>query len=274
MPSVSRSFWAGALLSAVASGACSTQQLPPNLDDVMLVGLSSPEYDSAAGVFVIRDDAYDSSLNPRDLQPYYLKVDGRLAAWDATTLVPAGPASLVWFTLPAGSHMIALVDARGQEVVTSPSMETRPGFDPSADLLLSPAVVFFGGPTSLRARVLVEDPASVPAGSVRVRLMNALADHQPIQPVQCLTDLDSSRQYTADACAPVGAPIAYGELFERDAEPDVAAKLGYYWAAPDAVKPVVMGLSGRAATGLITTHIPTQVQGPSNPCPSCVVTEF
>ena len=82
--------------------------------------------------------------------------------------------------------------------------------------------------------------------------------------------------YTASACTPVGDPIAYGDVFERDAAPDVAARLGYYWAAPDAVDPVVMSIShGRdtAGVGWLTT-IPTQVQGPGHQCPSCVFTEF
>ena len=37
-------------------------------------------------------------------------------------------------------------------------------------------------------------------------------------------------------------PIAYGDVFERDAGPDVVNKLGYYWAPPDAVDLVVMSM--------------------------------
>jgi hypothetical protein len=272
--SPSRPLFCCALLSAVAVSACSTEQVSPDPTKVIFVAVASPEYNSAAGLFVIRDDAYDASLMPRNLAPYGVTVDGRLAAWDETFFVQAGPASALGFTLPAGSHVISLVDDQGRVAVTSPPMDTRPGFDPATSSF-SPAVVFFGGPTSLRARVIFDDPALVPAGSVHVRLMNALADHQPIQPVQCPTDVDGGTAYTAGACTPVGDPIAYGAVFEQDAAPDVAARLGYYWAAPDAVDPVVMSISrGRATAGGYVTAIPTQVQGPGHQCPSCVFTEF
>ena len=275
MLALSRPLFGCALLCAVPAVACSTQEVRPDPKDVMLVGISSAEYDSAAAIFVIRDDAIaqDASLTPRNLPPYSVMVDGRFAAWDETTFVQAGASSAVGFTLPAGSHVIALVDDHGQVAVTSPPMQTRPGFDPATNPVFNPAVVFFGGATSLRARVLIDDPTLVPEGLVRVRLMNALADHQPIQAVQCPTDIDSSPQYAAGACTPLGDPIAYGDVFERDAGPDVVNKLGYYWAPPGAVDSVVMSMGpGHAFLGM--TRIPTQVAGPGHSCPSCVFTEF
>lgn len=280
MPSSSRSLLGYTLLSAVAAGACSTEQLPTDRSKVMLVGSAIPENDSGAGIFLIRDDAYDpSSLTPRNLPAYGVTVDGRIAAWDETAFVLVGSNASVGFRLPAGSHVISLVDGQGRVAVTSPPMDTRPGLDPAIVFtpwdIFSPAVVFFGGPTSLQARVLVDDPTLVPAGSVHVRLMNALADHQPIQAVQCPTDVDGSTPYTAGACTPVGEPIAYGAVFEWDAAPDAAARLGYYWAAPDAVDPVVISIRGwRTTAGGYLTVIPTQVQGPGHDCPSCIFTQF
>jgi hypothetical protein len=275
MPSFPGLLLVGTLLSAVTVGACSTQELAADPRQVMLVAVASPEYDSAVGIFVIRDDAYDASLAPRNLSPYDVTVDGRFAAWDAATAVQASPNSSVGFTLPSGSHVIALVDDSGQEAVTSPPMVTRPGFDPVTHFVFSPAVVFFGSPTALRARVLLDDPALVPAGSVHVRLMNALADHQPIQVVQCPTDVDGSTPYTAGACTRLGEAVGYGDVFEQDAAPEAVNRLGYFWAAPDAVDPVVMSISlGRPPVGGYLTRIPTQVQGPRNACPSCIFSEF
>ena len=78
MPALSRPLFGCALLCAVPAVACSTQEVRPDPKDVMLVGIASAEYDSAAAIFVIRDDAIaqDASLTPRNLPPYSVMVDG------------------------------------------------------------------------------------------------------------------------------------------------------------------------------------------------------
>ena len=136
------SFLGCALLSGLAVGACSTEQVSADPSNVIFVAVASPEYNSAAGIFVIRDDAYDASLMPRNLPAYGVTVDGRLAAWDETAFVQAGPASAVGFTLPAGSRVIIR------------SSMTRGGWR-------SRASPWTHGPASIRRRA----PSSIPPWS-------------------------------------------------------------------------------------------------------------
>ena len=180
-----------AVASALALAACSTDDVRP---DVTLV--SDPSFDSRISLYVTRDDAYDADLTANNLSPYRVQVDGRYVAYDESQYILAGSNGSVSFALPAGEHVVALVDDQGRTAVTSPTVETKPGGDP-AQPFSSPAIVFFGGPTTMRARVIVDDPAAVPAGSIHVRVMNAFVDHQPVQVVQCPTALDGSRLYTA-----------------------------------------------------------------------------
>jgi hypothetical protein len=259
-----------ALLSTGALGACSTDDLHP---DVTILGDASA--DSAMSIYVVREDAYTADLVPRNLAPYRVRVDGRLVAYDTRNFVLVGSNACYGLTLPAGEHVVSLVDDQGRTAVISPTVETRPGLNPSAPVFGS-AIVFFGGPNTMQARAFLDDPAALPAGSIHARVMNALADHQPVQVVQCPTALDGSRTYTGGECTPIGDPIAYGEVFETDATPDVVAKLGFYWAAPGAVNPVVApaNLSSQTLTSGFITRIPTMVQGAANSCPSCIFTEF
>jgi hypothetical protein len=255
------------LLVALALGACSTEELRPA--NTMLVAQSIDSSVGSVGIIVIRDDAYtQDTLVARNLPPYSVMVDGQFAAWDETFYVQALN-SAVYFTLPAGSHVFGLADDQGRVAITTGPIETKSGFDVLKPNF-NPSVIFYGGATSLRARVLTDDPTAVPAGSVHLRVMNALADHQPIQAVQCPADLNGPT--TAGSCTPLGAPIAYGDVFEADFGADVANRIGYYWAAPGAVDSVVHPIYRRET--LLSTVIPTQVQGPTGACPSCVWTNF
>jgi hypothetical protein len=102
--------------------------------------------------------------------------------------------------------------------------------------------------------------------------------------VQCLTDLDASSSHTAATatCTPVGAPIAYGDVFETDAGADVVNKLGFYWAAPGTVDAAVRGINAggpsiyvpASASNGFVTRIPFQVAGAASPCPSCILSSF
>lgn len=256
-----------ALMSGLAVGACSTQELRP--DNTMIVAKST---ESGVGIIVIRDDAYtQNTLAYRNLPPYNVMVDGQFAAWDETLYVQAALNGAVFFTLPAGPHVYGLADDQGRVAITTPPIDMKPDFD-VVKSNFNPWVIFFGGATSLRARVLTDDANAVPAGSVHVRLMNALADHQPLQAVQCPADLHRSIVFTAGSCTPLGEPIAYGDVFEADVAADVANMIGYHWAAPGAVAPVVHPIYREGSP--FSTTIPTQVQGPAGQCPSCVWAEF
>jgi hypothetical protein len=256
-----------ALLSAVALGACSTEELRPA--NTVFVAQSIDSSVGGVGIVVIRDDAYtQDTLVARNLPPYSVMVDGQFAAWDETFYVQALN-SAVSFTLSAGPHVFGLADDQGRVAITTRPIEAKPGFD-VVNPSFNPWVIFYGGATSLRARVLTDDPTAVPAGSVHLRVMNALADHQPIQVVQCPADLNGPT--TAGSCTPLGAPIAYGDVYEANFGADVANRIGYYWAAPGAVGSVVQPIN--RPESFLSTVIPTQVQGPTGSCPSCVWTNF
>ena len=90
--------------------------------------------------------------------------------------------------------------------------------------------------------------------------MNALSDHQPLQIAQC-PSTSTAWTYKASDCAPVGAPIAYGDVYETDATPDVVARLGFYWAAGRSFSSAVAPIN-RAGAGTFITHIPAELMGP------------
>jgi hypothetical protein len=271
--------FACALLSAFGlDAACKTEDVHPNV-----LVLNAPS-NSAIAFFLIRDDAY----GPDGAQIYYqhplyrIAVDSSYLAYDETTYVQ--PGSTIAWDLPvaAGSHLVSLVDEQGHTLAASPAIETKPFAAPPLPSY-HPSVVFFGSPATLRARVLVDDPATLPAGAVHLRVMNAFIDHQPLQVVQCLTDLDAgSTVPTAGTCTPVGAPIAYGDVFETNAGADVVNKLGFYWDAPGTVDAAVRGINAGGPSGYIeagasssfVTRIPIQVSGPTSPCASCILSAF
>jgi len=236
--------------------------------------INDPSNDAWVGVYLIRDDAY--TLVPRrpnyETHNYRYSIDGRFAIWGVDQYVQVSPDVYQPFMMPSGSHVLGIADyLTGHGVTTSPAVEARPPTEPTHTSLYS-AVVFFGGASGMNSRVLINDPTALPAGTIHLRVMNALSDHQPVQIVQCPSSVDTL--YTAGDCAAVGDPIAYGGVYETNATPDVAAKLGYYWAAPGVVAPAVTPIyRGNAAGGFIT-RIPTEVMGPQDTCPSCILNEL
>ena len=253
-----------ALAAAIPVAACSTEEVYPKVTPYP----SDPYSAVGIEVYMIRDDflTQDSPPAYRSLPPYGVTVDGIAASQDGIHPLIASPNISVGVLVQPGTHAIALVDGQGHVAAVSPPLEAKLG--------VRTVVAFFGGPTSLRARVLLDDPATVPAGSTHVRVLNALADHQPIQIVQCPTALDGRVPYTASACTPLGDPVAHGDVFETDTGADVANRLGFYWAAPGAGDAVVSDVSIYATTGGFVTRIPIQVQGPAGTCPSCIVLQF
>lgn len=126
----------------------------------------------------------------------------------------------------------------------------------------------------MNARVFISDPAAVPAGTTHVRVMNAISDHQPLQIVQCPSSFDSNWTYTESDCAPVGAPIAYGDVYETDATPDVVGKLGFHWAGAGATSPSAVTPINRAGAGAFIMHIPTELSAPQDRCPTCFMIDL
>jgi hypothetical protein len=269
--------FACSLLSAVAlDAACTTEAVQPKV--IALDGKAN----SAIGLYLIRDDSLDPAVSAQQLPSYRVAVDGNYLVYNGSAYVQAAWTTAWDLPVAAGSHVVALVDGQGQPVVAS-AVENKP----FAPLPLPPyraSVVFFGNPTAFGARVLIDDPAALPAGAVHLRVVNALVDHQPLQVVQCLTDLDASSSHTVATatCTPVGAPTAYGDVFDTDAGADVVNKIGFYWAAPGTGDAAVRGINAggpsiyvpvRPSNGFVT-RIPFQVAGPASPCPSCILSSF
>jgi hypothetical protein len=242
-----------ALLGAGALAGCETKELYPEV-------MPLPGDAVGTRIFLIRDDALTVAV-----PPYNLVVDDAFASQDGFTPLRYSPNVEIGVPLTPGLHVLKLVDGDGHVVTASPSFRAAPG--------ILPTIIFYGGPAAMQARVLFDDPTTLAAGATRARLMNALADHQPIQMVQCPADLNGSQLFTASACAPIGDPIAYGDVLERDFGTDVIAQIGFHWAAPDADEPIVSSISLAASIGAFILRIPTQVQG-TGACPSCLLTLF
>ena len=270
--------FACALLFAVAlGGACTTEDVHPNV-----VMVASPN--AGIAFFLIRDDAYnpDGTAN-YELPLYRVTVDGSYLTFNESTYVDVRGPTAAWdLPAPAGTHVVGLSDEQGHAVAASPAIETKPLATPPLPSY-HPTVVFFGGSTSFRARVLIDDPAALPAGVVHLRVMNAFVDHRPLQVVQCLTDLDANAVVqTAGTCTPVGAPIAYGDAFETDAGADVVNKIGFSWDEPSTGDVAVQGINAGGPSGYVAgasrsfiTRIPIQVLDPgSRVCPTCILASF
>jgi len=262
-----------AVPAALAIGGC-TQDLA---QDVVVVNL---KYDSPFGIRVIPEEYYKQANYAQEAPSYHFKIDGSFATWDASTYVSLGPGGLTGLTLPAGSHTAELVDAAGQTIATSPPFDAKPARD-LGSILFQSTVVFFGEQTNMNARVLVDDAATVPDGATHVRVMNLLADRQAILIMQCPTQTagttPGSPPYTASACAQVGAPLAYGDVFEMDASADVLGTLGYTWDASGALDPVVNAFPSGASyapTRHFITVLPVQVGGPMSICQFCLGTVY
>jgi len=270
-----------AALAALAG--CTTQDLHPDVMVVSpMVDSSSPTGKGVLQIYVIRDDEFSQDASPvfRDLPPYQLMIDGRLVVWEDGTYLRAFPGSMVGFQVAAGQHALTLLDDGGAVAVTTPPFEIR-------DSLFTEVAVF-GGPSTLRTISMLDDPSVLPAGALRLRLLNALDQHQSIELVRCP---NGTANDPPSACVPAGGPLVYGALFELDST-DFADRMGWRLSAPDVVDPVVNLIPGLetpsiagSGTGGMTggvggtgprfvTSIPEHVLGPASFCPSCSYAQF
>jgi len=251
-------------------GACSTTELHP---DVVLVSPLSDTSGPAHGlgtvmIYAVRDDAISQDAPPvtRDLPPYHVMVDGRLAAWGDGDYATIFVNTQMSFQVAAGSHTVSLADDAGAVAVTTPPFDVRTGSTAS--------VVVYGSATTLRTRTFLDDPSAITAGSLRLRLVNALDDHQPVELVRCSgTVYDAAGPGTCTAAA---APVSYGDVAELDVAPTETPFLGWRWAGAGGTGAVVQAMirpEGGVA-GAFYTRIPIHVLGPASTCPSCVYTEF
>src|SRR5262249_32251420 len=149
----------------------------------------------------------------------------------AYTYVEMFPDTMTGLAIGAGRHILALVDADDHVALTTALIEVKGG--------MTTEVVVSGDTSSLRGRSMLDDPSAVPAGSQRLRLMNALDDHQPIELVQCANGLDG-------ACVSLAGPVSYGDVTEMDAPDAVVPELAWRLASPDAVNPVANTLVSRS----------------------------
>jgi len=271
LPRVSRFLaLAQALALTAGFGGCSTTELHP---DVVLVSPLSDASGSAHGlgtvmIYVTRDDAITQDAPPvtRDLPPYQVMLDGHLAAWVDGDYATVFVNSQMSFQVAPGTHTLSLANDAGTVTVTTPPFDVRTG--------LTSSVVVFGGATMLRTRTLIDDPATVPAGSLRLRLMNALDDHQPVELVRCTGNVYNAAG--VGTCTGAAPPVSHGEVAELDVSPTETPFLGWRWAAAGGNGAVVMSMirpEGGVA-GAFYTRIPMHVLGPASTCPSCVYAEF
>jgi hypothetical protein len=261
-----------AAFPALAGGACLTEDLH---QDVFTV--TDPSNDGRFGFYLIRDDVYQY-VPSQTSYPYRCTIDGKAATWNTSTYATFLPNIYQHFPVPSGSHAITIIDDASHVSTATLTIEARPdGPPPDSDpghFANYMAVVFFGGASGMNTRVLISDPATVPAGMTHVRVMNAFSDHLPLQVVECPASFAWDQTYTAGDCAPIGAPIEYGAMYETDATPDVVTRLGYYWTGLGGGAAAVAPIDHLDAAGGFITRIPTDVWGPSDRCPSCILKEL
>jgi hypothetical protein len=275
-PVPTRPLVACALLAAAAlDGACTTEDVHARVLTI------DRDANSHVAVYLIRDDAPYGTTEQRPI--YRVTVDGSYLTGGEHEYVQTGGTNAWDIPVAAGVHMASIVDEQGSAAVASPVFETKPFV---AEPLPSyhASVVFFGSPSAFLARVLIDDPATLPAGAVHLRVVNAFGDHRSLQIVQCLADLDAIATVpSAGTCTAVGDPIPYGDVFETDAGADVVNKVGFEWAGPGAVDAAVAGINagGRphgpisaGVSSLFVTRIPMGVVTPSSSCPMCVLSSF
>jgi hypothetical protein len=280
-------------LVALAGSGCATEDVHP---DVMIV---SSLTDTASGIgklhlTAVRDDIFYANPQPyqgdpttttwtREVPPYRLMIDGRLAAWEGGEYVHIyGDGGKTGIELDVGQHAVSLVDESGAVTFTTPAFDIREG--------VVTEVAILGGPNTLRSVAMVDD-AVVPLGSVRVRLVNALDDHRPVELVKCPNGipnrtLPGAAAEGASSCVAVGGPVAYGELLEVDGTgAEFANRVGWrlapslsvvnhVWELPldpsQAQGLIGFGdvISGRQVGGF-ATQLAMHVMGPDSECPTC-----
>ena len=127
-------------------------------------------------------------------------------------------------------------------------------------------LVVFGDPQAPQYRFFRDDPATVPAGAMRLRLLNGLDSGLPIQPARCAD--------AASPCFALGPPLAVGESFEIDEPMATVAQL--VWRLPNgdpsAGGPIAIFDTSRGVPFKITVVF--HINAPTNPtCPSCADTQ-
>jgi len=240
-----------------------------------IINVNDPSNDASVGFYLIRDDLHLDPLNNNvgTHYTYFFSIDGTYATWNTSVYATFNPDWYVPLGVPSGVHVFGIVDQATRAATTIPAIEARPSTDPTPGIVQNrrapyTEAVFFGGANGMNTRVFVNDLAAVPAGTIHVRVMNALSDHQPLQIVRCPASFEGNSTYKGSDCAPVGDPLAYGDVYETNETPDVAATIGFHWAPPGASSLAVTSIS-RADAGAFNTHIPAEHMGPQDTCPGC-----
>jgi hypothetical protein len=197
-----------ALLAAALSlaAACSTQEIesPPFLK----MADSASENGNAPLILAVARD-YDTiaELDGTNASgpEYALHIDGRpVARPDGSTWIPldhiraqTGPGGFV----PAGAHVVQLVDQNGNTALETPPLDLQPN---RANIL-----VVFGRRTALEHRFLPTDLA-VPPGIDRLVVLSLIRRDYAPQIVRC----DGGDPSTCTAI--LAGPLAYGEAAQVD----------------------------------------------------------
>jgi hypothetical protein len=217
------------MISAAAPIACSPEEL--HRDVFVLEETGGPaawEAPASVNFYLHRDDL---NINGRfqDQPAYRLRFDGLDVVWDTGEYVGIGAGSFIsGLRFPVGDHLLEVVsdDASLPPAATNVSL---------ASLQVHHMVVF-GDPHAPQHRFFRDDLATVPAGMTHLRLLNGLDDGQRITPARCA---DSGLP-----CVAVGAPLAFGELFEIDEPTETRQQLMWRLTDGDA------SVSGPMASGL------------------------
>jgi hypothetical protein len=248
--------------AALAGASCATEEVH---GQVMVAGALSPDAPPppGTGAWIIIAVSRDDCLPDGTECPWYrVRVDGKWLVHDAgagNEYFSAGGSGMIGFIAPAGPHVFELVDSGGDVRVATPVVQT------TDDTFHTLAV--FGAPAALEQRWIVEDTAVVPTGMVRAYLVNALGNHDPIQPVRCAAGLQPP-------CAALAGPLVHGEAFEVDSPAGTEDTLGWQWV-PGGAGAAVNGVVHRTSFAAFPLFgMPTHLLPPDSQCPSCIWSTF
>jgi len=194
---------------------------------------------------------------------YRLQIDGKYVVWaesfEYATMFSANAIGLI---VAPGPHVFALVGEDGNTIATTETVEAR------ADMFHHLAV--FGPAGALVSRWLVDDPAVVPAGMVRARIVNALAGGAAIAPVQCT---DPERV----TCAALAGPLVHGGVFQGDFAPAALEQQELGWRVDGVAGAVFNGAfyrnSGPTSGASYSFHMPLRLNADPS-CPTCIGSSF